>query len=63
MFDDLAFNRFLVCAGPGDKVAIQCSPGCPISRSQALNLAAWLAAVADPAGVEFEKVLTAVRSI
>lgn len=33
----------------------------PLSRDDALNLAAWLAALADPGGEEFARVLRAMR--
>lgn len=34
---------------------------CRISRPQAINLAAWLAVLADPDGKEFERVLREIR--
>lgn len=43
----------------GDSIAIM-SFGKELTKSQALNLAAWLVALADPGGEEFEKYLTAV---
>lgn len=43
----------------GDKITIM-SFGRELSREQALNLSAWLVALADPGGEEFQKYLTAV---
>lgn len=43
-------------------VTILMPPIGPMPKEQALRLAAWLVAIADPIGEEFEKVLEAVRN-
>ena len=47
--------------GRGDKIVIMAFSR-EITREQVLNLAAWLVALADPGGDEFEKYLAAVRN-
>ena len=56
-------NRFAVSAF-GDGVAILNPPaaGEPLTRADALNLAAWLVALADPLEDEFAAVLEAVEN-
>lgn len=58
-------NRFFVGAqGPlGDdaKIVIMRPPTRPISRDDAINLAAWLVALADPLNERFPAVLAEVR--
>lgn len=56
-------NRFMV-GGVGDEILILAPPmaGLPISRELALNLAAWLVALADFEDDRFPEVLEAVRS-
>lgn len=50
-----------IVGGRGDKIAVMAF-GREVSREQALNLAAWLVALADPGGDEFERYLAAVRN-
>jgi hypothetical protein len=53
-------NKFLVGSN-GESVVIQFIPHPPaLSRADALNLAAWLVAMADPSGEEFDEVLRRV---
>lgn len=58
--ENLPPEGFMVGAR-GDKIAIM-ALGREVTREQALNLAAWLAVLADPGGDEFQKYLTAVRN-
>lgn len=53
-------DGFMVC-GRGDQIGFVPSPYGTYSKDQALNLAAWLVALADPAGDRFQKFLDAVR--
>jgi len=46
-------------AGHGDKIAI-IAFGQELTHEQALNLAAWLVAMTDPGGEEFQEYLEAV---
>jgi len=58
-------NRFFVgTRGFGDdaKIIVTLPPIRPITKADALNLAAWLVAVADPLGDQFAKVLAEVQS-
>ena len=58
-------NRFFVGAnGFGDdaQIVVRLPPLKPITKADALNLAAWLVAVADPLGDQFAKVLAEVQS-
>ena len=58
-------NRFFVGArGFGDdgEIVIMLPPRTPITKADALNLAAWLVAVAYPLGDQFAKVLAEVQS-
>jgi hypothetical protein len=48
--------------GRGDKIAIMIL-GREVTKPQALNLAAWLVALADPGGEEFKKYFDAVCNI
>jgi hypothetical protein len=54
-------NYFLITA-QGENVLIMRPPMRPITREQALNMAAFLVAIADPTRERFEQVLTAVCS-
>ena len=58
--DNLPPNGFMV-GGNGGKIVIVAFRQ-ELTREQALNLAAWLVAIADPVGDEFQKYLTAVRN-
>ena len=51
-------DGFMV-GGRGDKIAIMAF-GRELTKEQALNLAGWLVALADPGGEEFQKYLTAI---
>jgi hypothetical protein len=53
-------TRWMV-AGHGDKFAIL-RLNIEMDKDEALNLAAWLVALADPGGEEFAKYLHAVQS-
>ena len=46
----------------GDAILIMRPPVGPISKRQALELAAWIVALADPLGKDFEKVREQVES-
>jgi hypothetical protein len=50
-----------VVGGHGDEIVIL-APKHRMTRAEALRHAAWLAAIADPAGDDFAEVLAAVRS-
>lgn len=50
-----------IVAGRADKICIMAF-GQELTREQALNLAGWLVALADPIGEEFQKYLTAIRN-
>lgn len=53
-------NKFMV-AGQGDKVVIMnFPPRRRLSREEALSLAAWIVALADPSGKDFQVYLDAV---
>lgn len=54
-------NWFFVSAAAGDRIVINGTVPPVLTRDQAVNLAAWLVAVADPAGEHFAAVLAAVR--
>lgn len=43
-------------------VVVAMPPVAPMAVDEALRLAAWLVAVADPGGDRFQQILTAVRS-
>lgn len=43
----------------GDKITIMMPPH-ELTKEQALNLAGWLAALADPGGEEFKKYIDAI---
>jgi hypothetical protein len=53
-------NHFGVAAS-GDQYGIMKMPVRWLARDEAINLAAWLAAIADPDGREFISVLRAIR--
>ena len=58
-------NLFAVgIRGTGEHLVIlNARPLCmPFTKSDALNLAAWLVVLADPVGDEFEKLMTKIRS-
>ena len=54
-------HGFLVGSGRGGKISILLWEK-SITRAQALNLAAWLVAIADPIGDDFKRYLDAVQS-
>jgi len=54
-------NRHLV-GMQGGKIVIMSPPLGGMTKEQALVLAAWIVAVADPRGEDFQKVLDAVIS-
>lgn len=54
-------NEFLVSM-QGDKIAILMPPRGPITKEQALRLAAWIVSLADPLGEAFADVLNQVQS-
>jgi hypothetical protein len=43
-------------------VDIGVNQSCPLLREEALNLAAWLVAIADPMGKEFQPLLLEILS-
>lgn len=45
----------------GDEILVMNPPRTPISREDALLLASWLVAIADPMEEEFNAVLNAVK--
>jgi hypothetical protein len=53
-------NLFMV-ALMGDKLLIANPPRSPITEAEALNLAAYLVAMAETEGGQFQKVLEAVQ--
>lgn len=53
------FNRFLV-GSHGEEVVMLVRVPQRLAREDALNLAAWLVAITDPAGDDFRAVLDAV---
>jgi hypothetical protein len=58
-------NRFLVGyrATKGPWLCILNPPTTmPISREDGLNLAAWIVALADPSGRDFQRVLEAIKN-
>lgn len=54
-------NEFMVSVA-GDKIAILAPPRGPITKEQALRLAAWIVALADPSMKRFEMLLDEVQS-
>jgi hypothetical protein len=56
-----AMNDHLVGVN-GSGVVIVVPPTAPMGRDEALRLAAWLVAVADPGGERFEEIRNAVLS-
>ena len=54
-------NEFLVSVA-GDKIVILAPPRGPITREQALHLAAWIVTLADPGGEAFAAALDEVQS-
>lgn len=55
------FNKFFVGA-TSNGIRLMRPPTGELSHDDALNLAAWLVAVADPGGERFAEVLAAVES-
>ena len=55
-------NRYLVAAKADGSVVIMFQPLRAMSKNDALLLAAWLVAIADPLGDDFKAVLEAVQS-
>ena len=55
-------NAFCVCARGDGAIGVYALPLKHLSKAQALNLAAWLAVIADPEGKEFERVVKEIRS-
>ena len=53
-------NKFIVGA-MADQIVIMNPPRAPISREDALLLAAWLVAIADPIEDDFHAILNAVK--
>lgn len=58
-FDTMNRHMVSVCAG---KIALLNPPAAPITNDEALVLAAWLVALADPLGERFGDALEAVQS-
>lgn len=54
-------NKFLVGVGPGDKISILKPLVLSMTREDALNLAAWLVALADEEG-RFPAILEEVQN-
>lgn len=54
-------NDWLV-GSRGGKIVIASLPLRPLEKHEALRLAAWIVAIADPGHEDFEKVLEAVES-
>lgn len=54
-------NRFLVGARPASDTVVITAYHIVLRREEAINLAAWLAAVSDPGGKDFERVLEEIR--
>ena len=59
--DDI-FNKHGVAVDGGGRIAILAPPRGVMSKHDALVLAAWIVALADPLGDEFQKILDAVQS-
>ena len=57
--EEIAWNEFMV-GTRGDGIAILLSIPRTLSKERALRLAAWIAAIADPVGDDFERVREAV---
>lgn len=55
-------NKFMVGGGPSDKISIMSPCHGSISREDALLLAAWIVALADPGMEDFKKVFEAICS-
>ena len=55
-------NRFLVGLTGAGAIQIMLPPRAPISKEDAINLAAWLLAIADPGREQFERTWKAVMS-
>jgi hypothetical protein len=55
-------NQFGVCASGNGSIGILVPPRGMLTKQQALTLAAWLVALADPLGEEFQNILEAVQN-
>jgi hypothetical protein len=57
-------NKFLVSGSPtGETVHIQRWPPGPVPKADALLLAAWIVALADPTEAQFAEVLAGVKDV
>jgi hypothetical protein len=57
-------NKFLVSGSPsGETVHIQRWPPGPMPKADALLLAAWIVALADPAEAQFSEILDGVLDV
>lgn len=54
-------NQFFVGAVGGKDMITIVSLRCQMTKAQAINLAAWLIVLADPAGEEFERVVNEIK--
>ena len=53
-------NKYLVGVAGDGRLHLQMPPRGPMTKDEALLLAAWMVALADPGGERFEKILAAV---
>lgn len=58
---DLDITNDHMVGARGDLVVILVPPWTPMLRDEALRMAAWIVATADPGGERFGEVLAAVR--
>ena len=57
-------NVYVVCASPDGRILMLDPPKAPMTQAEALGLAAWLVAVAEPHRVQkFAEILKAVRGV
>lgn len=54
-------NHWMVCAGRDGMLAIRRAPIGWLRRDMVLNLAAWLAVLADPEGKEFDRLREEIK--
>jgi len=54
-------NHFVVGVR-GEQIVVGYPPLKPISKEEALNLAAWLRCLADPAGEQFDKLIQEIQT-
>lgn len=54
-------NHFRVCGRGDGMIGVYALPVKHLTKGQAINLAAWLVAMADPEGKEFERVLEEIK--